>query len=141
MKTSYLVASIVGACTSAALAAAPQPRQKAEPQVCSTLHVDYEEASKRMAMNEADGIGDNSAVRATKRQTENSTILAEAEVTLDLLKANGCTLPKSAPSGKRYYLSALQCQNDILAVKLSGTYSFPPSCDRSKWKPDTKPAN
>lgn len=120
------------------MAPAPASAQKSEPAACVALHSDYEDASKRMAMNHVSGIGDNSAVRETTRETENSNVLAEARLTLDLLKANGCRLPKSAPSFSRYYDSALKCHNDILAVKLSGTYSFPPSCDRSKWTPDAQ---
>jgi hypothetical protein len=127
---------VIGAATT--MAPAPASAQKSEPAACAALHSDYEDASKRMAMNHVSGIGDNSALRETTRETENSNVLAEARLTLDLLKANGCRLPNSAPSFSRYYDSALKCHNDILAVKLSGTYSFPPSCDRSKWTPDAQ---
>lgn len=136
MLKSCLFAAGAVLVSSAALAASEGPRQKGEPAACKALHEDYEEASKRMAMNRASGLGDNSAVRATTREAENTSILAEAQVTLDLLKGNGCRLPTSAPSSSRYYFRALQCHNDLLTVRLSGKYSFPPSCERAKWTPD-----
>lgn len=136
MRKSYLFAAGVMVASSAAFGSSQGSRQKAEPVACKALHDDYEEASKRTAMNRASGLGDNSAVRATTRETENASIMAEAQVTPDLLKGNGCRLPTSAPSRSRYYFRALQCHNDMLAVRLSGKYKFPPSCERAKWTPD-----
>lgn len=125
----------VVACSSA-FAKETASAPKAEPVVCEKLHADYEDASKRMALNHAEGIGDNSALRATQREAQKASILAEARLMLDLLKGNGCHLPTSAPSLYRYYLSALTCHNDILAAKLSGTYIFPESCRRRSWVPE-----
>jgi len=134
--------SFLAVASTAAFAKGEAPSSSAESAVCKSLHIDYEEASKRMSQNRADGLGDNSAVRATQRETENNGILAEARLTLDLLKGNDCRLPTSAPSSDRYYFTALKCHNDILEVKLSGTYSFPASCKRADWVPDEpKPAN
>jgi hypothetical protein len=142
MRTLTLVTAGLLVASTAAFTPIPAAAQKPESKTCAALHLDYEETSKRMAMNHASGIGDNSAIRATKREAENTNILAEARLTLDLLKGNGCSLPKSAPSGARYYGSALRCHNDMLGVRLSGKYSFPPSCERAKWTPDeAKPAN
>ena len=90
-------------------------------------------------MNQASGVGERSAVRATTRETENNTILAEARFTVDLMRDNGCTMPTSAPSFEPYFLSALKCHNDLLEVRISGTYSFPTSCKRSDWEPASSP--
>jgi hypothetical protein len=138
MKIIYLAGLSLAATSLAMAPGTGHAAAAAEPPACKSLRADYEEASKRMAMNHAQGIGDNSAVRATRRETENNTILAEARLTLDLLKGNGCRLPTSAASYKRYYSSGLRCHNDILKVKLSGTYSFPASCRRADWVPDAQ---
>lgn len=144
MRTPHFAALGLLAIAAIANAAPPKKRAaapKSEPAACAALHSDYEEASKRLAMNEATGIGDRSAIRATMRETENNGILAKARMTLDLLKGNGCRSPTSAPSMSRYFGSALKCQNDLMGVRLSGTYSFPPSCERAKWTPDVQPGN
>lgn len=138
MRIVYLAATCLVVVSSAAFATSQKASSKSEPAACKALHDAYEEASKRMAMNEASGIGDQSAVRATKRETENANILSEARVTLDLLKGNGCRLPAAAPSSTGYYFKALQCHTDLLGVRRSGKYSFPASCERAKWTPDVE---
>jgi hypothetical protein len=97
---------------------------------CAALMTTYDGASKDMAGNFADSVGDNSAPRATLRAMEDSNSLAQARIALDLMRDNHCPLPKRAPAAAWYMSAALTCENDRL--KASGTES-PPSCDRSKW--------
>lgn len=97
---------------------------------CAALMSTYDGASKDMAGNFADSVGDNSAPRATLRAMEDSNSLAQAKIALDLMRDNRCPLPKQAPAAAWYMSAALTCENDRL--KAAGAES-PPSCDRSKW--------
>lgn len=117
-------------------ALAAGPAAKADSAVCAELNESYEEASKRLAMTDAQAIADLRPGREVRRETESASILAEAAITLDLLMAARCRPPSSAPSGKRYYTSALRCQNAILEAQLSGAYRFPPACERARWVPE-----
>jgi hypothetical protein len=104
--------------------------------ICLKLSAGYENASKSLAGNVAKGIGDNSAPRATMREAENNNILAQARLTIDLLKENGCQMPTAAPSATRYFSAALKCKNDQLDMALGrGPIHIPDSCDSSKWTP------
>jgi hypothetical protein len=96
---------------------------------CAALARDYDTASKDLADKEAEGVGDDSAPRATLRAMEDANTLAGARITLDLMRDNHCPLPKSAPNYIYYLASALSCRTD----RLKGTVS-PPSCDRTTWQ-------
>lgn len=98
---------------------------------CSILASTYEGASMDLAANRAEGVGDNSAPRATLRAMEDANTLAEARITLDLMRDHKCALPKSAPTSIFYLSDALSCATDRLKSQGAGS---PPSCDRSKWK-------
>lgn len=99
--------------------------------VCAALASTYDGASKELATNSAEGIGDNSAPRATLRALEDSNTLAEAKMTLDLMRDHHCPMPKSAPARIFYLLPALTCAND--RMKASGSVS-PASCDQQTWQ-------
>src|SRR5207248_2717613 len=121
---------------------APQRKVAArrEPAICTSLANDYEGASKSLAMLQADGLIDNSAPRATMRETQSANILEKARITMDLMKNNGCKGPTSAPSGDRYLSNALECKTAVLKQETAmmrdmangGTASDPtpvPECD------------
>lgn len=98
----------------------------AEPTVCAALHKSYEGASKRIAVSWA------------LHSNDENSILAQARITLDLLKANNCKMPTEAPSGQPYAVQALRCINDsrILASETRGrSVTIPTTCDRDQWKP------
>ena len=98
--------------------------------VCFKLSDDYEFASKQLAMSYAEGIGDDSAPRATMREARNSNVLERARITLDLMRANNCKLPTEAPSLKRYLSSAMSCVSQRMSA---GTAS---SCEMANWPPE-----
>jgi hypothetical protein len=122
---------------------APAPENPA----CAGLTRDYDSTNKLLAMNTVEGIGDNSAIRATMRETQNGNALEKARMTLDLMKGNGCKLPTSAPGGSRYMSAALDCEkaklDQTLARQAQGYRSWdlrnmppPPSeCDMANWRP------
>lgn len=84
---------------------------KAEPAACAGLMSDYDNISKQMAIRQADEVLDNSAARATMRETQNASGISQASMTLDIMKAKGCTLPDFVPSASRYGLASLICAN------------------------------
>jgi hypothetical protein len=99
---------------------------------CAGLSAAYLGFSKDLAANNAAGLADNSAPRATLRAMEDANTLARARITLDLMRDNRCTMPKSVPDAVTFLLPALTCATDRL--KARGTES-PASCDRSTWQP------
>lgn len=104
---------------------------------CDKFAADYDYASKRMGLIMAEGIGDDSAVRATMREAQENNIRQEARDTLELMKAHKCkNLPISVPSVKTYGMQAMKCGTDMRIAKLKGqfpTFLDIPSCDVSKW--------
>jgi hypothetical protein len=115
--------------TASPVSAQVKPAAASAGGVCAALARDYDAASKDLAVNEAEGIGDNSAPRATLRAMEDANTLSFANITLALMRDNHCPMPKSAPAAVFYLSPALTCATD----RLKGTAS-PPSCDRSTWQ-------
>lgn len=104
---------------------------------CAKLADQYENASKALAFSFAEGIGDNSAPRATMRETREGNVRQEARDNLELMKANGCKLPTSAPNAGPYVAQAMQChldqtKNQYATLRGKPT-SDPASCDMTKW--------
>ena len=97
---------------------------------CSRLAATYESTSKGLAATFAEGLGDNSAPRATLRTMEDANSLAKAHMTLDLMRDYHCPMPKDAPDSVYYLATALTCATDRLKASGSGS---PASCDRTKW--------
>lgn len=145
--------------TSTALNAAPTHvpiKKSAEPAVCSSLATDYENASKKLALLKAESAADDSAVRATMRETQSTNVIDQARMTMDLMRNNGCAGPTAAPSADKYLVAALNCvaaqtkqSTDAAWARYDGTAApdpTPPSeCDREKWTtnsaaPVTQPA-
>gem|GEM_PF-5080138 len=73
------------------------------------MQKDWKQIEISLANNMADGIGDNSAPRASLRAQEDANSLSRAALTLELMKANQCQLPKRAPSAITYLTLALNC--------------------------------
>ncbi len=115
-------------------AKATKPAPQKSP-VCVGLNRDIQHLSKSLAMNFAEGIADNSAARATMRETQYNSLINRVRLTMDLMRDNRCKLPTSVPTGKEYVSNAISCRADTLS---SGSASGPPSCDQSKWvaRPD-----
>lgn len=142
MKKIWLIAPLaVLAITPAAAEKTKQHATTSTSSACKSLGDDYDAASKQLAANLAEGIGDDSAIRATMRESQNQTTLDRARMTMDLMKGNGCKMPTSAPSANRYLTPALACQTDELkqsTARMTGAStdtSLPDSCDQTKWQP------
>lgn len=106
------------------------PIAKAESSACTKLASDYDIASKQLAMNHAEGVGDNSAPRATMREARNNNILEKARITVELMRGNSCKMPTEAPDMGRYLSPALKCSTDMI-----GASTTPASCDMTTWQP------
>jgi hypothetical protein len=108
-------------------AAAPQAG------VCAKLDSDYEHASKALAMVFAEGVGDNSAPRATMREAREANIRNEASQTLDLMQAHKCALPTAAPNAAPYVTQAMGCKAAQFKDELGLNANASEVCDMSKW--------
>lgn len=113
--------ALVGSALSGTVQA--QPKAQAESEACAKLRNDYEDASKKLALNDARNRHDNSAIRATMRETENSNIISQSRMVFDIMKSNGCKLPDHIPSASFYLVAASFC-----------ALSPEDSCDISEWK-------
>jgi hypothetical protein len=112
-----------------------------ESSVCLGLIRDYENASKAMAMNQAEGVGDDSPIRQSVREAQNNGSLEKARITLDFMHGNNCKLPNSAPRSELYIRAAMTCKADQMKEALNrarGGHTSPPSCDQTKWQSVSK---
>ena len=126
--------------------AAAQAQAKPEPAICASLTNDLEEDSKKLALNMAKGAGDDSAPRATMRESEDTNTLTQAKMTMDVMHANGCKGPTFVPSASRYGLASLSCvaaaqkiRSKMMMDRLDNrfvVYDPPAECDTATWKPD-----
>ena len=113
----------------AAVASAPKKATpKAPSSACANLATKYENFSKQLSVNKADGGG-------------SAAVMTEAGLTLDLMRSNGCTLPTDTPSDTRYILKAYECSNARKQAVLAIMEGKPaatsiPQCDWSTWTPD-----
>jgi hypothetical protein len=99
---------------------------------CARLNGEMEQLKKSLAMNFADGIGDNSAPRATMREAQYQSLLGRVRLTMDLMRDNRCKMPTSVPTGVEYASAAIACAS---ARMEAGGASSTASCDQSKWVP------
>jgi hypothetical protein len=100
------------------------------PGKCASLAADYDQIEKATASRWSSSLGDNSAPRATLRETEDANGLAQAQIIITLMQANRCPLPDHAPSIKRYLSAALACGT----ARLKGG-SDVPECKMEAWQP------
>ncbi|WP_374593014.1 hypothetical protein [Sphingosinicella sp.] len=119
-----------------------------EPEACAKLRSDYEETSKKLALNDAKGRFDDSAIRTTMRETENSNAINQSRMIFEIMKTNGCQLPDHIPSSTRYALASTKCavarevrRAEEFMDRDRGNYVDRgpiEECDISGWKPDQK---
>ena len=112
--------------TTAAPASSPAPKLS----TCEALAADWKRFEMNMADRFADGVGDNSAPRATLRAIEEGNDLLKANLTLQFMRDNKCSLPKAAPSGSDYISAALECSTQRLKVGFEAAKAV---CDRANW--------
>lgn len=120
--------AITSAAPAMAQTAAPTPAPKLS--TCDALAADWKRLDMNMADRFANSVGDNSAPRATLRAIEEGNDLLKANMTLQFMRDNKCSLPKSPPSGGAYISAALECSTQRLKVGFEATKSV---CDRANW--------
>ena len=99
IRTVCLGAVLVASSTADIAAAKPAVRKAAASSgTCTRLYSDMEHLKKSLAMNFADGIGDNSAPRATMREAQEQSLLGRVRLTMDLMRDNHCRMPASVPT-------------------------------------------
>jgi hypothetical protein len=138
MKRLVIIAVAMVAASSS-FAQAPRAARPAAPAAapsrCAALHSDWRSVEIALAQNSASEIGDNSAPRATLRAMEDNNALMRAQMTLELMRAAGCSLPPRAPTMGTFFLDALDCQTE----RLRGGRTGEGACDTASW-PRARPA-
>ena len=96
---------------------------------CSALNEAVDLQLKKAAQNWVEGVGDNSAPRATLRELETSNALALARMNLDLATLNKCPIRTKPLNPMIYMTEAIECNLQMLkGVKDS------PACKMQDWK-------
>ena len=115
-----------------AMAQTPAPPSAPAPKLstCDALAADWRRFEMNMADRFADRIGDNSAPRATMRAIEEGNDLLKANMTLQFMRDNKCSLPKAAPSGSSYIGAALECSTQRIKAGFEASKAV---CDRANW--------
>jgi hypothetical protein len=134
----YLVAvALVSLLTLPSIAAA----QSAAPAGrCAALTDDWKSGEMELADNEAAGLSDDSAPRATMRATQDVATYTRASLILNLMEANHCSLPARAPAATTYLSAALDCRLARMKATLDEVKAGIAACDRSKWVQGITPA-
>ncbi len=80
---------------------------------CAALLQKYTMMTKRVAMEGADGVGDNSAPRETMRQLKIVNLNLMRQMNLDMMIAGKCPLPTNPVGDGEYLVNALECSTKI----------------------------
>lgn len=104
-------------------------------ETCDALLKQFEFQNKRFAMIFAEGIGDDSAERATRRELQTVNARLFQLVLLDFLRANNCTLPKQPGDMNLYLPSAMDCQNTRKRTNDPDHPDTKKACDIAAWQP------
>lgn len=102
----------------------------AQADTCANLKSRLESSSKSMAMIYADGVGDDSAPRATMRELRELNLKVDQLILLEFMKEHDCEFENAPPSTSLYLASALECAND----QLQGNYESE-KCNFENWTP------
>lgn len=132
MKT-VAISAVLALAAFPAFAQTPRASRPASPAAapsrCAALQSDWRSVEITLAQNSAEGIGDNSAPRATLRAMEDNNALIRAQMTLELMRAAGCTLPARAPVAGTFLLDAMECQTALLRGGRAGEGA----CETATW--------
>ena len=116
-------------------------RASEPPDSCEAFDNAIENALKLVASENARGIGDSSAPRATLQEIKINNQLQLVSVNLQLRRDYGCPTFKGPILEGRYLQPALECQNDLLSMRLgrevpkAAGSALPLTCDMATWKP------
>lgn len=120
---------------SAPLAASTDPTP-----TCAGLMAAVESSLKSAASASASTVADSSAHRANLAELKIANELSLVAINLQLMRDNGCVMPRDPIYAGRYALDALKCEADMREVftgkiKLEPGSVLPPSCNRNNWRP------
>ena len=100
--------------------------------ICVALNSRIEDDQKTLATLGAEGLGDDSAPRATMRAAQATEAVSEAQANIALLEAHHCSAYARPISDGAYMNDALVCH--LARVKATDATAIP-ECDQTKWTP------
>jgi hypothetical protein len=95
---------------------------------CESFSKSLDHMNKLIAMQSAEGVADNSAVRKQMQEAIISNYLLRIEINLTLMIQNKCTVPQEPFTPGDYMSNALNCNLETM----KGNYKSP-SCDLETW--------
>lgn len=125
---------MVIAASIAVLIAQAAPAQVAPVGKCAALQQQWRGIEVALANNDADGVTDNSAPRATMREAQNTANYAKAQVVLRLMELGRCALPLTAPSPSTFASEAMQCRLAQMKASIADLKAGLPACNSQSWK-------
>ena len=126
---------------SAVVSGAPLLGQSPDKKTCASFDEAIEGALKEIAVRRAEGVGDDSAPRATLHELRINNQLLLLSINVQLRREHGCPPDDRPVSTVRYLKNALTCRTDRLSVQLGKEVAVdadsgvPLSCDTASWKP------
>ena len=102
---------------------------------CKALMGAYDQASKLISLEDAQGIGDDSVYRAMLHELKIGNYYKVRELNLTLMQANKCPLPSDPVYPSEYMIDALSCATEQVKGNANS-----PKCDFNSWK-RVKPSN
>jgi len=90
-------------------------------------------SEKALAMLEVEGLGDNSAPRATMREQRIANELQTIRLNVELMIHHRCPVPAAPISESTYLANTLRCALDR---RNDPSVDSPPSCEMSRWTPE-----
>lgn len=102
---------------------------------CGAFLKVLEHSNKLIALENAQGIGDNSAVRAQLEEAKIANYLHRMELNLALMIQNKCAVPKEPFTSGDYLENALKCSME----QIKGNFKSP-ECDLDKWTKHPEPS-
>jgi hypothetical protein len=116
---------------------------------CAIFEKAIDATLREIATKTVEGLGDDSAPRATLRVAQINNDLVKIQINLMIMQANGCTMPKEPIRGTEYVGFAVACsaaESKALLERLKDQYAEMrslPECDTAKWArnfvPEAKP--
>lgn len=106
---------------------------------CGAYSAAVEHCLKAIATITADGIGDDSAPRATLRETRIQTQLLLIESHLAGAHRAGCPAPSGPLFTGKYLLEALECSTARLENQAKRILTEPDACKMSSWEGSDSP--
>lgn len=105
------------------------PASAVSDDLCEKYANGFDTANKKMAQLAVDGLGDNSAPRASLNQMRRLDWRMFQLILIHQMRAQDCDIPKALSGGDPYMTEALKCANKKLERKYDA-----PECNMAKWE-------